>query len=94
MTRVQGDLRHGVPWPPLSYPQRVAAMKTLQLEVPDLLELAKEIDSLVEEGGFTNQAELARLALTEFVQRHRFEPEEKFQRDDIRCALGLKDAAR
>jgi hypothetical protein len=41
-----------------------------------------------------DQAELARLALAEFVQRHRFELEEKFQRDDIRWALELKDAAR
>ena len=67
-------------------------MKTLELEVPD--RLAKEMDGLVEAGWFANQAELARLALAEFVQRHRFELEEKFQRDDIRWALGLKDAAR
>jgi len=52
------------------------------------------MDGLVEAGWFANQAELARLALAEFVQRHRFELEEKFQRDDIRWALGLKDAAR
>jgi len=60
-------------------------MKTLEFEVPD--QLAKEIEGLVEAGWFASQAELARLALAEFVQRHRFELEEKFQRDDIRWAL-------
>ena len=67
-------------------------MKTFELEVPD--QLAKEMEGLVEAGWFASQAELARLALAEFVQRHRFELEEKFQRDDIRWALGLKGAER
>jgi Arc/MetJ-type ribon-helix-helix transcriptional regulator len=60
--------------------------------VPD--QLAKEMEGLVEAGWFASQAELARLALAEFVHRHRFELEEKFQRDDIRWALGLKGAER
>lgn len=67
-------------------------MKTLAFEVPD--QLAKEIESLVEAGWFVSQAELARLALAEFVKRHRFELEEKFQRDDIRWALGVRDSRR
>jgi Arc/MetJ-type ribon-helix-helix transcriptional regulator len=67
-------------------------MKTLEFEVPD--QLAKEIEGLVEAGWFASQAELARLALAEFVQRHRFELEEKFQRDDIRWALGARDSRR
>jgi Arc/MetJ-type ribon-helix-helix transcriptional regulator len=67
-------------------------MKTLELEVPD--RLAQEMAGLVEAGWFANQAELTRLALAEFVQRHRFELEEKFQRDDIHWALGPKDATR
>ena len=67
-------------------------MKTFELEVPD--QLAKEMEGLVEAGWFASQAELARLALAEFVQRHRFELEEKFQREDIRWALGLKGAER
>lgn len=66
-------------------------MKTFELEVPD--QLAKEMEGLVEAGWFASQAELARLALAEFVQRHRFELEEKFQRDDIRWALELKGAS-
>ncbi len=67
-------------------------MKTLAFEVPD--QLAKEIESLVEAGWFASQAELARLALAEFVKRHRFELEEKFQRDDIRWALGVRESRR
>ena len=67
-------------------------MKTLEFEVPD--QLAKEMEGLVEAGWFASQAELARLALAEFVQRHRFELEEKFQREDIRWALGLQGAER
>jgi Arc/MetJ-type ribon-helix-helix transcriptional regulator len=55
--------------------------------------LAKEIEALVEAGWFASQAELARLALTKFVQRHRFELEEKFQREDIRRALELRHRA-
>ena len=62
------------------------ALKTLQIEVPE--QLAKEVEELVRRGWFANEAEVARLALAEFVHRHRFELEEKFQRDDIRWAAG------
>lgn len=67
-------------------------MKTLKIEVPD--QLAKQIEHLVETGWFVNEAEIARLALAEFVHRHRFELEEQFQLEDIRWALSLKDAGR
>lgn len=67
-------------------------MKTLKVEVPD--PLAKRIEDLVTAGWFANEEEIARLALTEFVQRHRFQLEEQFQREDIRWALSLKDTGR
>ena len=67
-------------------------MKTLKIEVPD--QLAKHIEGLVQAGWFANEEEIARLALVEFVHRHRFELQEQFQRDDILWALSLKDAER
>lgn len=67
-------------------------MKTLKVEVPD--PLAKQIEDLVTEGWFANEEEIARLALAEFVHRHRFQLEEQFQREDIRWALSLKDTGR
>jgi len=67
-------------------------MKTLQLAVPD--RLAEAIEALVQDGWFTDESELVRQALTEFVSRHRFQLQEEFQREDIRWALGLRDAQR
>ena len=65
-------------------------MKTLKIDVPE--QLAEEVEALVRAGWFASEAEIARLALAEFVHGHRFELQEQYQRDDIRWALGLKDA--
>lgn len=67
-------------------------MKTLNLEVPE--RLAEAVEGLVKDGWFTNESELVRQALTEFVHRHRFQLQEQFQQEDIRWALSLKDARR
>jgi len=69
-------------------------VKTLKIkiEVPD--QLAEEIEGLVQAGWFTNEEEIARLALAEFVRHHRFELQEQFQREDILWALSLKGAQR
>jgi Arc/MetJ-type ribon-helix-helix transcriptional regulator len=56
-------------------------MKPVQLELPDTL--AAEVVALVQAGWFRSEDELVRLALVEFVQRHRFELLERFQREDI-----------
>jgi len=63
-------------------------MKSLQIELPD--KLAGELDTLVQAGWFRSEDELIRLALTEFVRRHRFELLERFQREDIAWALRQK----
>ena len=63
-------------------------MKTMQVAISD--QLAQEIEALVENGWFADNSELMRLALTEFVRRHRFELIEQFQRDDISWALTQK----
>ena len=66
-------------------------MKTMKLELPE--KMAGEIDDLVHDGWFQNKNEVLRAALAEFIQRHRFELIEKFQRDDIAWATGQKGAA-
>ena len=65
-------------------------MKVMQIEIPD--QLAEEMDNLVKAGWFTNEGELARLALADFIRRHRFELLERFQREDIAWALQQKGA--
>ena len=67
-------------------------MKTLKVDLPD--QLAKEVQGLVQAGWFASEAEIARLALAEFVHRHGFQLQEQFQREDIRWALSLKDSDR
>ncbi len=64
-------------------------MKTLALQVPD--RLAQQMQELVEAGWFVDESELTRQALSRFVQESRFELQERFQREDIRWATGLKE---
>jgi len=68
------------------------SLKTFKIDVPE--RLAQQVEDLVTAGWFANSEELTRLALAEFVQRHPFELQEQFQRDDIQWALSLKDADR
>ena len=70
----------------------VLALKTLALKVPD--GLAQEVANLVRAGWFASEEEVVRLALAEFLQRNKFRLQEEHQLEDIRWALGLKDANR
>lgn len=63
-------------------------MKSMQVEISD--QLAQEIETLVGKGWFADGSELMRMALIEFIRRHRFELMEQFQRDDITWALTQK----
>ena len=63
-------------------------MKSLQLELSDTV--MTEVDGLVQEGWFRNKNELVRVALLDFIRRHRFTLIEKYQRDDIAWALRQK----
>lgn len=67
-------------------------MKTLKLEVPE--RLAEAMEGLVRDGWFADESEIVRQALAAFVNRHHFQLQEEFQREDIRWALGMKDARR
>jgi Arc/MetJ-type ribon-helix-helix transcriptional regulator len=69
---------------------RSYVMKSLQVELPD--RLAAELDALVQAGWFHSSDELVRLALAEYLRRHRFELLEQFQLEDIEWALRHKRA--
>jgi Arc/MetJ-type ribon-helix-helix transcriptional regulator len=60
-------------------------MKTIAVELPE--RVTQEMDALVENGWFTDETEIIRLALWEFVRRNRFALAEQFQRADIAWAL-------
>jgi len=64
-------------------------MKTLEIELPAAL--AGTLEELVEEGPFTNEAEIVRLALDDFLRRRPFELQERFQREDVALALEQTD---
>ena len=63
-------------------------MKSMQVEISD--QLAQEIETLVGKGWFADGSELMRMALIEYIRRHRFELMEQYQRDDIDWALTQK----
>jgi Arc/MetJ-type ribon-helix-helix transcriptional regulator len=60
-------------------------MKTIAIELPD--RLTAEVDTLVQDGWFADEAEVVRAALWEFVRRNRFALAEHYQRADIAWAL-------
>jgi Arc/MetJ-type ribon-helix-helix transcriptional regulator len=63
-------------------------MKSVQVELPD--KVAAKLDTLVQEGWFQSEGEVLRVALVEFIKRHRFELIEQFQLEDIDWALQQK----
>lgn len=65
-------------------------MKPIQVELPDAL--ARELDELVQDGWFSSEAEVVRLALIDFIRRQRFTLQEQFQREDIAWALRQRGA--
>lgn len=65
-------------------------MQSLHIELSD--KLAAEIDALIQAGWFRSEDELVRLALMEFMRRHRLDLVERFQREDIAWALQQKQA--
>lgn len=66
-------------------------MKTLTIELPD--RVAATLEGLVEAGWFRDESEVVRLALVEFLDRHRLQLAEQFQREDIAWALQQKTKA-
>ena len=65
-------------------------MKTIQVELPN--KAAEELSAIVKSGWFNSEDEVIRMALAEFISRHRFALLEKFQLEDIAWALKQKDS--
>ena len=63
-------------------------MTILHVELPE--KTAQELDALVKKGWFTDQSEVIRLALVEFLGRNRLALMEQFQEEDIHWALEQK----
>lgn len=59
-------------------------MKTVEVPLPD--QVAHEVETLVQQGWFVNEAEVIRSALLEFSKHDRFKLSEEFQREDIAWA--------
>jgi Arc/MetJ-type ribon-helix-helix transcriptional regulator len=64
-------------------------MRILQVELSD--KAASELDALIDSGWFTDETEIIRLALKDFVHQHKFALLEQFQREDIDWALRQKN---
>ncbi len=60
-------------------------MKSVQVELPD--KLAEEVGMLVRDGWFSDESEVIRHALLEFIRGQRLALQERFQREDIAWAL-------
>jgi Arc/MetJ-type ribon-helix-helix transcriptional regulator len=66
-------------------------MKVIQVELPD--KITAELESLVKDGWFTDETEIIRLAVMDFMRRDRLTLQEQFQREDIAWALKQKGLA-
>jgi len=65
-------------------------MKTINVDIPEKLGI--EIEKYIKAGWFSNEAELTREALREFLRHHRPMLMEKFMEEDIEWAIRTKKA--
>ena len=56
-------------------------MKTIKVSLPQKLEM--EVENYVKSGWFTDEAELMRTALQEFIRHNRLKLMEQFMKEDI-----------
>ena len=66
-------------------------MRTVKVDLPE--KLAVEIENYVKGGWFSDEAEVMRVALHEFIRRHRLELIERFMQEDIQWASKIKKAS-
>lgn len=62
-------------------------MKVIQVKLPE--KIAAELKLLVQRGWFADEGEIIRIALLEYIGRHRLTLLEEFQLEDIRWATQL-----
>jgi len=63
-------------------------MKTIKVDIPE--KLAIEVENYVKKGWFSNEGEVMRVALQEFIHTHHLKLMEQFMREDIEWASGFK----
>lgn len=66
-------------------------MKTINVDIPE--KLGAEIEKYIKGGWFSNEAELMREALREFIRHHQVRLMEQFMEEDIEWALKIKKAS-
>lgn len=67
-------------------------MKTIKVSLPD--KLSREVETYVKSGWFSDESELLRVALQEFILHNRLKLMDQFMKDDIEWALQVKAGAK
>lgn len=67
-------------------------MKTIKVSLPK--KLGMEVENYVKSGWFTDEGELLRTALHEFIRHNRLKLMERFMKEDIEWALKVKTGAK
>lgn len=63
-------------------------MKTISVAVPDKLGI--EVENYVKKGWFSDESEVLKTALRDFVRHNRLKLMEQFMKEDIDWALSIK----
>ena len=64
-------------------------MKAISVILPE--RMRAEVNNYIQNGWFTNEAEVLRTALQEFIMHNRLKLAEQFMKEDIEWALKVKD---
>ncbi len=67
-------------------------MKTIKVVLPE--KLCIEVDNYVKNGWFTDEGELLRTALQEFIRHNRIKLTDQFMKEDIEWALKAKTSTK
>jgi len=67
-------------------------MRTIKVSLPE--KLGMEVENYVRSGWFSDEAEVVRTALQEFIRHNRLKLMEQFMKEDIQWALKLKASAK
>jgi len=63
-------------------------MKTISVSLPD--KLGVEVENYVKKGWFSDESEVVKTALRDFVRHNRLKLMEQFMKEDIEWALSIK----
>jgi Arc/MetJ-type ribon-helix-helix transcriptional regulator len=66
-------------------------LKAINVDIPE--KLAGEIEKYIKGGWFSNEADLMREALREFIRRHQVRLMEQFMEEDIEWVLKIREAS-